>query len=45
MFGKSWKLIEIVYFFFYQIETGIEIFSDKNCKVTFGFKYRSRVVY
>ena len=21
------------------METGIEIFSDKNCKVTFGFKY------
>ena len=35
--GKSWKLIEIVYF--YEIETGIEIFSDKNCNVTFGFKY------
>ena len=26
--GKSWKLIEIANF--YKIETGIEIFSDKN---------------
>ena len=29
--------MEIIYF--YEIETGIEIFSDKNCKLTFGFKY------
>ena len=35
--GKSWKPIEI--FYFNQIEKGIETFSNKNCKVTFGFEY------
>ena len=34
---KSWKLTEI--FHFYQIKTGIKIFNNKNCEVTFGFKY------
>ena len=34
---KSWKLTEICYF--YQIETGIKIFKNKNCKITFGFQY------
>ena len=26
-------------FYFNKIETGIEIFSNKNCQVTFGFEY------
>ena len=34
---KCWKLTEI--FYFYQIDTGIKIFNNKNCKVTFGFEY------
>ena len=34
---KSWKLTEI--FYFYQIDTGIKLFNNKNCKVTFGFEY------
>ena len=34
---KSWKLTEI--FYFYQIDMGIKIFNNKNCKVTFGFEY------
>ena len=34
---KSWKLTDI--FHLYQIETGTEIFNNKNCKVTFGFEY------
>ena len=34
---KSWKLIEI--FFFYQIDTRIKKFNNKNCKVIFGFEY------
>ena len=36
---KSRKLIEI--FYFNQIETGIEIFSNKSCQVTFSFEYRN----
>ena len=28
-------------FYFNQIAPGIEIFSDKKCKVTFGFEYIS----
>ena len=34
---KAWKLTEI--FYFYQIQTGIKIFNNKNCKVTFVFVY------
>ena len=34
---KSWMLTEI--FYFYQIQTGIKIFNNKNCKVTFVFVY------
>ena len=33
-----WIPIEI--FYCNQIKTGIEIFSNKNCQVTFGFEYR-----
>ena len=34
---KSWKLNEI--FYFYQIDTGLKIYNNKNCKYTFGFEY------
>ena len=40
---KFWKLTEI--FYFYQIDTGITIFNNKNCKVTFGFEYINYVSY
>ena len=33
---KSWKTNET--FYFNQIETGKEIFTDKKCQVTFGFE-------
>ena len=31
-------------FYFGQIISGIEIFWDKKCKVTFGFKYISEFI-
>ena len=30
-------------FYFSQIASGIEIFSDKKCQVTFGFEYFNKV--
>ena len=40
LFGQ---VLETNWDYFYQNETGIEIFSDKNCKVTFGFEYMGRI--
>ena len=40
---KSWKLTEI--FYFYQIDTRIKVFNNKNCKVTFGFEYVFRILF
>ena len=39
---KSWEITEV--FHIYQIDTGIKIFNNKNCKVTFGFEYLNRTV-
>ena len=39
--GESWKTSTL--FCFNKIETGIEIFSDKMCHVTFGFEYISDI--
>ena len=38
--NKSWKLTKI--FYLNQIDTGIKIFNNKNCKVIFGFEYSLR---
>ena len=38
--GKCWKPIEI--FYFNQIETGIEMFSNKNCLVLSIYRYEAK---